>query len=223
MLGLTRARQLKAYLYWRWLVRRNRANLNAPSEKTYTQDWFSYNIPLWETLLHPLAGRRLCALEIGVFEGRSTVWLMEHVLTHPESTLSWIDPFTGPAPIFHARGRLDVSHLKSRFENNTEPFRGKLLGYVGHSHDVLKTLTGPRYDLIYIDGSHAAADVLSDAILSWPLLNENGLLGFDDYGWKVRQELQHTPALAIDAFMAVMKGRFETLHHGYQVWLRKLA
>ena len=47
----------------------------------FTQDWFTYNTPLWSRLLAPLVGRPIRALEVGVFEGRSAVWLLDHVLT----------------------------------------------------------------------------------------------------------------------------------------------
>jgi predicted O-methyltransferase YrrM len=43
---------------------------------------------------------------------------------------------------------------------------------------------GERFDLIYIDGSHAAADVMTDAVLSYLLLNVGGVILFDDYVWK---------------------------------------
>ena len=37
-----------------------------------------------------------------------------------------------------------------------------------------------NFDLIYIDGSHRAADVLFDAIESYNILKKDGILFFDD-------------------------------------------
>ena len=34
------------------------------------------------------------------------------------------------------------------------------------------------FDFIFIDASHTAKDVFTDAILSWDILKENGILGF---------------------------------------------
>jgi hypothetical protein len=48
-----------------------------PPTEGYTQDWFASNIPVLERLLGPLKGQPIHALEIGVFEGRSTVWFLE--------------------------------------------------------------------------------------------------------------------------------------------------
>ena len=85
---------------------------------------------------------------------------------------------------------------------------------------MLKTLPG-EYDLVYIDGSHDAADVLTDAVLAWSLLKPGGILGFDDYGWHVFPEPEKRPGPAVDAFLLTMRKRFEELYRGYQVWVRK--
>jgi len=221
---MTRARQAKAYLemiYCRARHRRRNGGAHPISSDSgmFTHDWFSYHIRLWERLLEPFSGKPIHALEIGVFEGRSTVWLMEHILTHPESTLTWIDPFIGPT---HRVGLEYPADLEARFRANTARFGEKVQGHVGHSQEMLRGLPSERFAFVYIDGSHVAPAVLADAILSWPLLRPGGLMGFDDYGWRPWVKLQRSPALAVDAFMAVMAGQFEVVHRGYQVWLRKL-
>jgi predicted O-methyltransferase YrrM len=40
------------------------------------------------------------------------------------------------------------------------------------------------FDFIYVDGSHQAPDVLCDALLSFRLLKNNGVIAFDDYLWQ---------------------------------------
>src|SRR5204863_204936 len=82
--------------------------------------------------------RAVHALEVGVFEGRSTVWLLEHVLTHPEATLTWVDTFAGGAD--HAG--MDLRGLEQRFRANTAQFGAKASGHVGRSQDVLRGLSG---------------------------------------------------------------------------------
>jgi predicted O-methyltransferase YrrM len=183
----------------------------------YTEDWFSYNVPVWERVLAPLIGKPVQALEIGVFEGRSSVWLLEHVLTHVDSTLTWIDTFQGGSD--HVG--MNLTGLETRFRANTVPFGKRVNGHVGRSQDVLRTISGERFDLVYIDGSHEAPDVLTDAVLAWPLLKPGGLMGFDDYGWRGPPEPQRCPALAVDAFLDVMRGCHSELHRGYQVWVQK--
>ena len=48
----------------------------------FTTDWFTNRIPLWEKILAPLKGKQgIHYLEIGVFEGRSAIWMLENILT----------------------------------------------------------------------------------------------------------------------------------------------
>jgi len=186
-------------------------------EGEFTQDWFTYNLPIWEKLLAPLKDQPSQALEIGVFEGWSSVWLLENVLTHSDSRLTFIDTFEGGSE--HAG--IDLSSVEQRFRENTSRFREKLVDCKGRSEERLRTLPFDRYDFIYIDASHESPDVLSDAVLSWPLLKPGGILAFDDYEWHRHPEPERCPKLAVDAFLSVMRGKFDLLHRGYQLWIRK--
>jgi hypothetical protein len=40
-----------------------------------------------------MAGRPVNFLELGSYEGRSTVWMLESLLTHPQSHITCVDPF----------------------------------------------------------------------------------------------------------------------------------
>lgn len=183
----------------------------------FTQDWFDVHIPLWNHLLEPLRGRPVQVLEIGVFEGRSTLWLLENLLTHPEAGLTYIDTFEGS----NEMAGMDLSGLEGRFLRNTLGHHHKLFGMKGPSTRELRRLPLERFDFVYVDGSHLARDVLSDAVLSWPLLKAGGLLAFDDYAWDAFPEAHLCPRLAIDAFLGVQKGTYEEVHRGYQVWVKK--
>jgi hypothetical protein len=60
----------------------------------FSKDWFSGRIPLWEHLMEPYVGKPgLNYLEIGVFEGRSLIWMLENVLTAPTARATAIDIF----------------------------------------------------------------------------------------------------------------------------------
>jgi predicted O-methyltransferase YrrM len=50
----------------------------------------------------------------------------------------------------------------------------------GSSHDILPTFKNNTFDLIYIDGSHQYADVLSDIVESAKLLKNGGIICGDD-------------------------------------------
>jgi predicted O-methyltransferase YrrM len=83
-------------------------------------------------------------------------------------------------------------------------------------------MEGNAFDVIYIDGSHYAADVLSDAVLSFPLLKSGGIMIFDDYQWRPYSEEWKMPRAAINGFCASYENKTEIIHVGYQLILKKL-
>jgi SAM-dependent methyltransferase len=176
-------------------------------------DWLSRHIPVWEKALEGYKGRPdVRYLEIGLFEGRSALWMLENVLTHPTARLTGIDPFTDP----HYTG-LTPETYKDVFYSNLKlsGFEGKAEIIEGFSQVELRKLPLGSFDIIYIDGSHNSADALEDAILSWRLLKDGGLLIFDDY--ILHAGLKRT----VDTFFATFADRFEPVHAGWQVFLRK--
>lgn len=173
----------------------------------FTADWFSSHIPNWERLLRPLAGQPIQALEIGSYEGRSAVWLLQEILTHPESRLTCVDIW-------------DQEAVQSRFRANVqETGRGQqVIECQGDSVRALRPLTGP-FDFIYIDGSHEARDVLTDIAYAWPMLREGGLLALDDYKWV--GDVEFPPQSAIDPFLQLWMTQIKVLHKGRQVIVRR--
>jgi predicted O-methyltransferase YrrM len=191
---------------------------NRPTEDDYENDYeftwdaFTLNIPLWRLLLEPFAGRpNLRYLEIGVAEGRSLLWVLDWALTHPTSRATGIDPFM-------AAGHEE--RLRENLEKSSGPEKVELIK--GFSRDVLPELEPESYDIIYIDGSHLADDVLLDAVYTWRLLRKGGLVIHDDYMQKFDQPPETHPVVAIDAFVTAMRNTVEVLHRGHQLVLRKL-
>lgn len=194
---------------------RARLEKQLPSTHSYsfTADWFSNRISVWQKHLAVLAGQpNLHALEIGSFEGRSALWLLEHILTDPSSTLTCVDPFLGIGGSLRFDHNIRLSGQATRVQK-----------LQGSSHDVLPTLAREIFDLIYIDGSHKAADVYFDALLSWCLLKNGGILIFDDYLWQPPTDARasQSPKIAIDLFLEGYVQQLELLHRGQQVIVRK--
>jgi predicted O-methyltransferase YrrM len=189
----------------------------------FTYDWVSRAIPDWQRELAPMAGAAgLRFAEVGVYEGRATVWFLRNVLTHPSARIDCIDSFVWDGK----PADTDMQIVKRRFLSNI-----KLTGAAEkvrlietRSDDGLCGLAPSSYDCIYIDGSHRAPDVLSDAILSFRLLKPAGLLIFDDYHIariRKKEPSLDDPKVAIDAFLAIYAGRLEIVWAGYQVVVRR--
>ena len=194
----------------------------------FTQDWFSHNIPVWEQLKGLLPGEPGSRefLEIGSFEGRSAVWLVENMMQDGDH-LDCIDTWEGSEE--HKNGELNGA--EERFRHNAELVMGKfgrkrfILPWKTDSLIYLGAVIGegiqrPR-DFIYIDGSHTAKDVLTDACMAWPLLKQGGLMVFDDYLWGESRDILHRPRLAVDFFVNIFAESLDIVHIGHQFVVRK--
>jgi len=212
----------------------------------FSTDWFHHNIPHWERWLSDFRGKpELRALEIGSFEGRSTIWLCENILTSATSSVDCADFFQHD-PIY--------GDYHARFRKNTAPWREKINEYAGPSFDALRRVNGP-YDIVYIDGWHSAFGALADGVMSWPLLKVGGVMIFDDYLWapprlgpprrpgrlirkwhkwrgsnwlhealvkQIASVAVETPKLGVDGMLATLAGYYELLGITNQLALRKV-
>ena len=155
-------------------------------------------------------------LEIGCFEGRTTLWLLENVLTDPSSRITVIDTFEG-SPEFVS---LDIPpDFKDRFLGNVAAHRDRVKVQEAKSQEILPTLTD-EFDFVFIDGSHKADDVWQDAILVWPLLKSGGVLVFDDYLWG--DGSSDTPRPAVDRFLVEYADELTIYRHDYHCAVVKL-
>lgn len=180
-------------------------------------DWFTDHIPVWKAALADYRDKQgIQYLEVGVFEGRSSIWMIENILTHSSSRATVIDPFVMVS---------ETGDVEQIFRANLHASGGadRTTIIKGYSQVELRKLPLDSYDIIYIDGSHAAPDVLEDIVLAWRLLNDGGLLILDDYEWPEDLAPEQKPRIAIDAFVRCFRGQIEVVHSAYQVFLRKRA
>ena len=193
----------------------------------FTVDFFSSNVPAWRQSLARFEGRAdLHFLEIGSFEGLSACWLLDNVLTGEGCRLTCVDTFdfAGQGAFYLQDQGTETLSIEGRFDHNVAQTGAahKVTKVIGRSCEVLRALAPAAYDFIYVDGSHVAADVLEDAVLSWPLLKPGGLITFDDYEWVGDPDPLNRPGMAVDAFLNVFKNRYALVHKGYQVTIEKL-
>ena len=199
------------------------------SDYQFTKDWFHWAPDIWTHLIPMLPerteeGRNF--LEIGSFEGRSSVWIIENMMQDGDH-LDCVDTWEGG----EEHGGEDMDSVFRRFQANTKlamnkfdrkrfalPWRSDSLTYLGAV--IGEGIQRPR-DFIYIDGSHIAKDVLTDACMAWPLLKKGGIMAFDDYLWGDARDILHRPKLAVDAFSSIFAEELEVIHTGYQFIVRK--
>ena len=170
----------------------------------FTANYMQPYAATWVKLFNTLgwnANERKVAVEIGSYEGASALWIAENLLRAPDSQLYCIDPWLGDG----AEERYQL-FLKNVAET---PARRKITHFREPSFRALQRLLaeGLVADLVYIDGSHAAPDVLADLVLAFRLVRIGGLIICDDYTWDDERfggdDLVGRPKLAIDAFTTI--------------------
>ncbi len=145
--------------------------------------------------------RPVKAMEIGVFNGDGSRWIIDKLLTHEESSLVGIDPF------------VDISLPKMTFIKDYS--QEAMLRY---------EFVRATFDFICIDGHHTVVSVMRDFVFTWPLLRKKGIMVFDDYGMRFRDGVK----VAVDAILHGLGGqkwrdtKYELLFKNYQVGIRKL-
>ena len=192
------------------------------TEYQFTKDWFHWAPEVWQQLIPLLPQGNRSFLEIGSFEGRSTVWILENMMG-AKGNITCIDTWEGG----EEHSAEDMKAVYERFVHNMKTIKNKracgLSTRIGKSVNELADCigAGEEYDFIYIDGSHIAKDVLTDTCMAWQLLKPKGLMVFDDYMWGNPRDALHRPKIAIDAFTNIFAEEAEIIHVGYRLVVRK--
>jgi len=206
--------------------------MNEKSDYIFTKNWFTdVKSPNVWTKFIPLLLPNPKVLEIGSFEGKSAVWIIDNLLGD-KGNLVCIDAWKGS----EEHKNEDMKAVEHRFDHNIAlAIKNKLWKEENEicPQSVIKIkntsvkgmfLIAPKcyeyFDFIYIDGDHNASSIITDACIAWNLLKPNGILVFDDYEWTCN-ELLCRPALAIDAFCNLFFKDIEILHKGWQVIIKK--
>lgn len=198
----------------------------------FTTDWFSRFEGVWRQILKKYPPSRM--LEIGSYEGRSARFLIETLAAERPIELHCVDTWAGGVEHDAAA----MGEVERRFDANLAIAVAAAAHPVDfHKHKALSQdalislLAGGRagaFDLVYVDGSHQAPDVLADAVLAFRLLKVGGVLIFDDYLWSHegsgKQQAHNMPKPAIDAFVNIYQRKLQVLGAPlYQLYTRKIA
>lgn len=192
--------------------RRPTAPHGGKGEYQYSANWSANErLDRWREILAPYKNQpRVRYLEVGVFEGRSLLWMLENILTHPTASAVAVDiPFNGSEPV-----------LRENLKRSGRAHKVELV--LGNSETELRKLKPASFDIAYIDGAHDMRSVLLDGVNAWYALKAGGILIFDDVLMeKDRFPAELRPELAVEAFLRAFGREIEILFRDYQVIVRK--
>lgn len=146
-------------------------------------------------------------IEVGVYEGYTTFWLSDVLAKHNSNLKIYaVDPHTGSNDLAH----IDFEQIKERFCYNLSVNQNNNVIYVSKPSNtgLIELITqNVKAQLIYIDGDHRAAEVLTDVVLAWQLLDIGGIIICDDSTtWRHRDSNgvsspHMSPRMAIESFI----------------------
>lgn len=209
------------------------------SEYIYSNDWFDISTQKKLSELLIFNDLELHFLEIGSYEGKSTIWFLENYLKNSQSTITCVDAWLNYSQTYDSLDSYNTSNAEWKFKDlniknnflkniilSGKSNQVKILQ--GYSHEILPSLlvNKMQYDLIFVDGNHTSLFVLTDIIFSWYLLKMKGIMVLDDYGWKNPSNTDLgwllCPKIAIDNFLWHFQNYIEIISKGYQVIIRKI-
>lgn len=187
----------------------------------FSSRFFDGNAAQWIQMFEreQLCGRKLNMLEIGSWEGRSAVFLMHYF---PVAEITCVDTWKGSDE--HV-GDESLMSVEGKFDSNVAQFGGRVRKFKGTSLQFFSGIDlAETYDLVYVDGSHHADDVMCDVLNAFRRLKPNGIMICDDYLWDWYPNVRHNPAMAINYLLRQKKGECEILNvTGTQIIVKKLG
>lgn len=185
-------------------------------------DAFSPHVPIWSKFFtdNNLILKPLNYLEIGCFEGRSSIFILENL---KNSTCTFVDPFEENYEMSNSTGQRDYNTIYNNFAYNLTQFTQRCSVFKTTSDQYFQTFKGKfNFDLIYIDGSHLSDDVYKDSLNSFKNLNTGGHIIFDDFFWSWYEKLEDNPFFGISKFLIEHKKRIKIIYLGDQLIIQKI-
>ena len=184
------------------------------------------NLPNWfenvkSNFSHVPAGTDLLMLQIGVYKGDCTEYLLNN---HQVSQIIDVDTWKGSMEHSDVNSihHLDFSIVEEIYDKKFYGDKRVLKMKMTSNLFFASQLLDEEFDFIYIDGAHTSTQVLLDGINSFSRLKVGGVLAFDDYTWPDYSGTLNNPRIGIDSWLKLFDGYFELLVENNQIWVKKI-
>ena len=147
-------------------------------------------------------------LQIGVYTGDGSIWLVDNLLTGQNCTLTDVDKWE----LDSSRRQEDKDWFADvektydeKIKNYTNIIKHKIDSFSFFAHNT------EMYDFIYLDGDKSAEGRYQDAMSAWQILKPNGLLVCDDASY-VSPAMNANPFVGLNRFLTEMSGQYTLIH-----------
>ena len=184
--------------------------------------WFKKSSYYWHNIFKKfsLYKKKLQILEIGSFEGYSSLYFLENF---PNSIITCVDSWKNNAE----QKRFNLSIVEKNFDKNTLKFKNKLKKFKQSSDHFFEKRAKKivnYYDIIYIDGNHYYEFVFKDALNSFKALKIGGIIILDDFiGYHFFKKYNENPIGAIIVFINIFYKKLKILKITNQIIIQKIS
>jgi predicted O-methyltransferase YrrM len=182
----------------------------------YSQSWF-IGSEIHRNLLNFIdTSKKSTILEIGCFEGLSSVFFADNLLNNSDSSLTCVDPFLNIDNNDHAK--FLTNNEEHNFDYNISHCKNSnKIDIKKITSDQFFEINNKTYSFIYIDGCHAPDFITRDMENSFNVLDHAGIMWMDDYGGGDGIQIKNT----MDIFLHKYAGQYDIINRGYQLAIRK--
>ena len=160
-------------------------------------------------------------LQVGVYTGDASKWLLDNILTGAGSHLEDVDTWQGSDE--EAHHAMDFNDVERVYDEKVAEY-SNVKKFKMTSNDFFSKESYGFYDFAYVDADHTAAATYKDGVNCWNRLKPNGILAFDDYTWGTGlPDQSQAPEPGINKFLEEFEGQYDLLNKESQVWIKKHA
>ena len=163
-------------------------------------------------------------LEINADKGYVTKWFLNNLCNNKKSLIISIDSWKKSEE--YKNYKITVNeHIFNENINSTgrELQVNKMKMETDNAIKIIKTnnKTEKLFNIIYIDASYFNESLMSSCVLAFELLEDNGIMIFDDYIWDDMYNEFFYSKITIDTFLYTFKTKIKILNDKYQIILQK--
>mgnify|MGYP001158147805 FL=1 len=222
MLQESSTKNLKLNLNWK----RKLLNESIQKDFNFNTNWHSLVQKNLDPIFDKFSIQKI--LEIGSFEGQSACYFSKKI---SKGQIHCVDTWKGDDDL--REKNIDFKIIEKNFDKNIKLAKEikpsvNFFKYKNESYKQLSQFIAQGkenfFDLIYIDGAHDSQNVLFDAVSSFKLVKEGGVIIFDDYLWESKDKnIINSPKFAIDSFVNIFQNKLYVIRHFlYQLYVIKL-
>lgn len=156
-------------------------------------------------------------LEIGCFEGLSSVFFADNFIDNPYSFLTCVDPFLTIDNNDHSAFLQNQEEINFDYNTSICKNSNKIKIYKITSDNFFEN-NKQTFNFIYIDGCHESDFIKRDMENSFNFLEKDGIMWMDDYEGGNFGIIKNT----MDNFLEKYEGKYKLIHKGYQLAIQKL-